>query len=387
MPPVRPLVTLQLGDAPIQAYYDAPWILVLAQEPQQSPHWLLYHLKAPHAALAVDPALRPLIHDHGFCFFSPTQGLLTAAQEKAFPQHPANQAMASTHSYPLPTGGLLWLQDGHPVAGFLPGHPQGLIWQEVKNPAPVLIHHSMEDISSQPLLFPVPVLMNQHFVWRTQEGYQRLLPTGTVSPLPQPPTLRSMEQAIPLSPEGHTWLILGGARGDLDSFGFRLHQPLGALSGQGIVLKYHRHANGTLTVITTPASVRTQLWFKLRNKQIVTCHTFLATGKGYVPDRKEEVELKPEDDHLCELIPGMDLNGDGTGDLLRCDRRGLALGLRPPAAGERVASWVPLEGAFTHVQDIFVHSPYFFVVQQDNATKTWSLGLFGPREDRPETKP
>lgn len=127
------------------------------------------------------------------------------------------------------------------------------------------------------------------------------------------------------------WLIHGGKRGSLDSFGWRLEAPGGVHSGAGIVTRFgvDRAAKRLkLIVFTVPNSLTGQLFRSFGSSRDFACDQILVSAQGQ-PSRADrfKVALAKTDrgKGAYELSWETDLNGDGTGDLILADARGLRL--------------------------------------------------------------
>lgn len=120
------------------------------------------------------------------------------------------------------------------------------------------------------------------------------------------------------------WLVYGGKRGDLDSFGWqvRSESKSSAAAGEGIFVGYGYTPGpqARLWVWTVSRSFSSQLWQRLRGtvKYSVTVLQRSATGWQTLAERN--ISLDEADDGLAsELRWGPDINGDGLGDLIAID--------------------------------------------------------------------
>ncbi len=131
------------------------------------------------------------------------------------------------------------------------------------------------------------------------------------------------------------WLIHGGNRGSLDSFGWRLESAGGHSGGQGIVTRFGVDRGAPrlkLVVLTVPNSIMGQVFRSFGSSRDFTCDqvVFGAQGKPARADRFKVSMSKGSKGDPYELSWDSDLNRDGYGDLVLADSRGLRLYLSGP---------------------------------------------------------
>lgn len=126
------------------------------------------------------------------------------------------------------------------------------------------------------------------------------------------------------------WLIHGGKRGSLDSFGWRIESAGGASSGPGIVTRFGVDRGAPrlkLVVMTVPNSIFGQAFRSFGSSRDFACEqvVFSAQGKPSRADRFKVAMSKGDRGDPYELSWDSDLNRDGYGDLVLADGRGLRL--------------------------------------------------------------
>ncbi len=127
------------------------------------------------------------------------------------------------------------------------------------------------------------------------------------------------------------WLTHGGKRGALDSFGWRLDGADGSAAGEGIVTRFgvDRQAKRLKCIVfTVPNSLMGQVFRSIGSSRDFACDQIILNNQGKLgrADRFKVALAKPDRGKgAYELSWDTDLNGDGYGDLILADDRGLRL--------------------------------------------------------------
>lgn len=143
-----------------------------------------------------------------------------------------------------------------------------------------------------------------------------------------PPLLSNMEQAAAAHVGGQFfWLINGGKRGDLSSFGWRLTDKTGSQThgGKGILVRFNRldDSLGTrLMAWTVSQKIRRQLWAAVSGSRTFSAQTLIWKQSSWRSVGTIQVKMaKGSGEKAFELMTQADVNQDGLLDLVAIDEK------------------------------------------------------------------
>lgn len=165
------------------------------------------------------------------------------------------------------------------------------------------------------------------FVWMDAGACVTWDPNGPdKSQRPKMPMMKNMEQVAPIPTEaGLQWLIHGGERGDLSSFGWRLvhKKEKKALVGKGIVTRFgFIRDDGPLRLVVWSVSqkIRSHAWSSISGSRTFYGQVLQFEQGEFKPIQELELKMaKGKRRYAFGLFWQADLNGDGLADLVAAD--------------------------------------------------------------------
>jgi len=141
-----------------------------------------------------------------------------------------------------------------------------------------------------------------------------------------PPTLKNMEQAAAFLIEDHLfWLVFGGQRGDLDSFGWKLFDKSyqAVYEGKGILTRFglvRDQGPPRLMIWTVSQKIRSQLWAAMSGNRTFEGKILLWSEGRWRWHETLEIKMgKGKGESAFEILWDVDVNGDGLNDVVAFD--------------------------------------------------------------------
>ncbi len=180
------------------------------------------------------------------------------------------------------------------------------------------------------LMNPLVQSWGQVLMWMGDEGLHTWSPLqkSPLASLPFP-ELGSMEKAValPSSDGSPAWLVYGGKRGELGSFGWKVGEGSTTVSGKGILARFGTDTTGDLTrlfVLTVSNRVGSHLWSAVSGKTEFQCTMLVRRGEKWQVVNRLTFKMKKSKSKPRKAFGvtwTTDYNSDGWGDLVISDEK------------------------------------------------------------------
>jgi len=176
---------------------------------------------------------------------------------------------------------------------------------------------------------PRPIPDGEGFSWMWDDAFMRWHPDDPGKARVHPaPVVRNMERAVGLVTDDQVfWLIHGGERGELDSFGWRLQDAEGnALArGSGILTRFDWHGESQrpgLAIWTVSQKISSQLYAAIAGRRTFYGQHLRWRDGRWQPSASLELKMgKGKGEKAFELNWTAEVNGDGEPDLVAVDEK------------------------------------------------------------------